>query len=616
MATPYRGFEVIFTQKEGDRESIQVTEFFTDEILFLERKEESFIEVKENRGLSLTFHSDSDESRLFMDGLDSLPLRGLERDQQNGEVYLSPNEKPVTLFDHTNNDYPLIPGIYQMRIIHHEKSYYAWVKVVPKQLDEAQWEQMKDELEQELEGLAKNHILKKSGLSTTMQGVSLSLLEQFFVINNRFSSVMAALTDLYRKVNYSIQKDYPSGSSRGLGVGYERQIGNESNRGYAFKTSSQSITYDLPENRLTKKIIESISKTLKEFIAEIEEIHKSRGTTVHLGIFPNGEIVSELGRLKGIAEKMKGAIQWIKTAPWYESVGGYRDSGIPFVMNSDSRYRALYQIYRELNNEKSKEQVQRSYSTQWKRSDKLYEIWGFVQMMKALTGDLGFTPVKGWIYNDDYKKSVYSSELAANTEVLFKRENISILLKYDALLPTQSRLTTVQNPLYTRGTHTRPDGRMDVYDNEIYIGSIIMDFKYRPRISIWNESLIYQSQLNEVMKQLVSYGDNVYSSYLFGANESPMIHRISPIHGVWAIYPKRSGIQSTHEFPDHKVSLIELTPGKDNGNFVGKIKYTLNQLIESGNHFRGMFINKHEGCSFASFEAVDSNSISMRWSKE
>jgi hypothetical protein len=353
MATPYSGFKVIFTQSGGDWENcIQVTEFFSDEILFLEKREESYIEVQENRGLTLTFHSDWEESKLFMDGLDSLPLRGLERDPQNGEVYLYPNEKPVTLFDHTNNFYPLIPGIYQIRIIHHGQPNYAWVKVVPKQLDEAQWEQMKDELEREMEGLAKDHLLKKSSLSSSMGGVSLSLLEQFFVINNRFSSVMAALTDLYRKVNYTIQKEYPSGRSRDLEGKYARQIGSESDRGYAIKTASQSIIYDLPENRLSKKIIESISKTLKEFISEIEEIQKSRGTTLHLGIFPNDEIYFELGRLKGKAGKMKGAIQWIKTAPWYETVGSYRDSSIPFVMNSDSRYRALFQIYRELNNEK------------------------------------------------------------------------------------------------------------------------------------------------------------------------------------------------------------------------------------------------------------------------
>jgi hypothetical protein len=40
-----------------------------------------------------------------------------------------------------------------------------------------------------------------------------------------------------------------------------------------------------------------------------------------------------------------------------------------------------------------------------------------------------------------------------------------------------------------------------------------------------------------------------------------------------------------------KLALIELTPGKENEHFVGKIKYTLDALIEIGIHFRGMFMN-------------------------
>jgi hypothetical protein len=130
---------------------------------------------------------------------------------------------------------------------------------------------------------------------------------------------------------------------------------------------------------------------------------------------------------------------------------------------------------------------------------------------------------------------------------------------------------------------------MDVYSEGIYIGSVIIDFKYRPRMVIWNENLIYHSQLNEVMRQLVSYGDNLYSTHLFGGNGSPMLHRISPIHEVWAIYPKRSGILNTHEYPDHKVSLIELTPGKENAHFVGKLAYTLDHLMETGLQFKGMY---------------------------
>ncbi|MEH7378244.1 hypothetical protein [Neobacillus drentensis] len=89
---------------------------------------------------------------------------------------------------------------------------------------------------------------------------------------------------------------------------------------------------------------------------------------------------------------MRGAIQWIKTAPWFESIGTYQSSDIPPVMNSDPRYRALYQLYRELKNEQFQLQNHQSYSG----TDKLYEIWGYLQFIKTLAGEeLGFVPEKG-----------------------------------------------------------------------------------------------------------------------------------------------------------------------------------------------------------------------------
>jgi hypothetical protein len=167
-------------------------------------------------------------------------------------------------------------------------------------------------------------------------------------------------------------------------------------------------------------------------------------------------------------------------------------------MNSDPRYRALYQLYRELNKEQEQGQIHHSYSFQWKRSDKLYEIWGYIQFIKSLMGEeLGFVPESGWIYSQEVNLKI--PELPSNTEIVFRRDNLRLHLVYEAKLPTQSVLTTAKKPLYTRGTHTCPDGRLDVYKDELFIGTIIYDFKYRPRSAIWNESLILSKKQNEVM---------------------------------------------------------------------------------------------------------------------
>jgi hypothetical protein len=278
---------------------------------------------------------------------------------------------------------------------------------------------------------------------------------------------------------------------------------------------------------------------------------------------------------------MRGVIQWIKTAPWFDRIGTYQSSTIPPVMNSDPRYRALYQLYRELKNEQFLLQIHQSYSYQWKRTDKLYEIWGYLQFIKTLAGEeLGFVAEQGWLYSQTLDgTSLLVPTLPSNTEVVFRKEDLRIHLVYEAHLPSQSRLTSTKEPLYTSGTHNCPDGRLDVYKNERFIGTIIFDFKYRPRNSIWNEQLIVKNQPNEVMRQLVSYGDNLHSPYLFGNGSHPFVSAISPVQEVWAIFPNRYGTSISEDFPDHKVSLIELTPGLDNGFFVEKLQVTIDRLV-------------------------------------
>lgn len=597
MAIPFNGFKVVFTQGFGEQEKqIEVEQFFIDEKVFYQKRDDCYIEVKENLGLTVTFQSASEDAQFFMDGLEIVPERKLAYDSVKGEVYLLPSEQPVTLFDHSNDYYPLIPGHYRIMIVYQAQQYYAWIKVLPKQLKEAQWETLKNEVEQELNGLARGLLLKKTGLHTRIQGISQGLLEQFFVINNRFSSVMTALSDLYRKANSKINKEYalvPKQKARLIDEKTVRHALSNPKNEHTSMIPIRALTYDLPENRLSKKIIESSSKTLMGFIEEVEIIQKRimdpQNTPVHLDRMEE-QTLAELEKLIEVAQKIRGAIQWIKTAPWYESVGIYKDSGIPYVMNSDSRYRALYQLYRELNNEQQQLQIHTSYSYQWKRSDKLYEIWGYIQFIKALSGEkLAFIPESGWIYNHGFhENNLLIPALPSNTEVVFRKNNLRLHLVYEARLPTQSRITTSKNPLYTRGTHTCPDGRLDVYMHEIYIGSIIFDFKYRPRNAIWNENLIYHGQQNEVMRQLISYGDNIYSNYLFGIDINPFVSRLSPIQEVWAIYPNRFGLSRSNDYPDHKVSLIELTPGQENGHFVEKIKKSIDSLIKTSEYFRNI----------------------------
>ena len=59
-----------------------------------------------------------------MDGLETLPEPRLLVDPVEGEVFLSPAEEPITLFDHSEKYYPLIPDLYRIVVVINEQRYY------------------------------------------------------------------------------------------------------------------------------------------------------------------------------------------------------------------------------------------------------------------------------------------------------------------------------------------------------------------------------------------------------------------------------------------------------------------------------------------------------------
>lgn len=320
MAIPSKGFEVIFSQRFGEQDHlIELDHFFTNELDILQSREEIFTEIKENIALTVIFRSNREDAQFFMDGLDTLPERMLAVDPLEGRVYLTPSEKPVTLFDNTKEYYPLIPGLYRIVVAYEGRRYFSWVKVIPKQMEEAQWETMKLEVEQEVSGLAREIIMKKNGLNTDMEGVSQGLLEQFIVINSRFLSVMAALSDLYQKINHRISKEYllvPKEKSRLIDEKTNRHRVSHPENKHVLMTPTSAINYDLPENRLAKKIIISISKTLTGFMDEVEKTERSiknpLGANTFRTLVEKERTLSELGKLAEIAGKMRRAISGLK----------------------------------------------------------------------------------------------------------------------------------------------------------------------------------------------------------------------------------------------------------------------------------------------------------------
>ncbi|ALC89412.1 hypothetical protein AM500_06155 [Bacillus sp. FJAT-18017] len=590
-------FTLGFLAGSADR---QVESFYQTEQELFDHVDSAVLEIPENIPLNVTFTSVDSTARMFMDGLDALPVGLLEQEGDGGEIFLKPSQSPLVLFQHNGDEYyPYIPGLYRIMVVSGEKPYFSWLRITPKQINADQWETMRDEVEAELRGLAQDLIRKSYGLPKDADiKLSPDILRQFRVIEHRFPAIMASITDLYKKINFAIKKEYqlmPEEKAKVVDEITIRHRVQHPDSDEWLLTPIKKINYDLPENRLAKKIVKSLIATLSKFIvsvenyqkelaAEIEALEQERFKTTST-ISRKRLILKDLGVYLDKSTKMRGALNWFRTAPWYGEVNQRMEARIPHVMTTDVRYRTLYQVQRELNNETINISFDQEYMYQWKRTDKIYEIWGFLQFVKLLQHEeLGFVPTGGWLYEmDNLIEDIIIPTIPPGTKITFGKENLTASLVYDGRIPSQSTETNMEKtPLYTRGTNNRPDGRLDLYEDGIYIGSLVFDFKYRPKGSIWKEDLISTNAQTTTMKQLVSYASNFSSSHLYGNRVNDYLRkRLRPVPEVWALYPKRLPSGASDYYEDHSVRLVELSPSFNNIHLVTELKEVINDIIQT-----------------------------------
>lgn len=172
----------------------------------------------------------------------------------------------------------------------------------------------------------------------------------------------------------------------------------------------------------------------------------------------------------------------------------------------------------------------------------------------------------------------------AGAGIVLEREadNVTLHLVYDKDLPRQSQDTDLERlPLFTRGINNRPDGRLDIYANASYAGSIIFEFKYRPLHGFWDTGAIIGTLRPKAMNQLISYASDIRSPHL----HTPYLdqrwrHSISPIHEVWAVFPgTASGGLYNELHEDHGVRLISLAPDTKLGGFIAALAASINTVL-------------------------------------
>lgn len=545
------------------------------------------IAFKEYEEVKILFRSQNAGDRIYFDGIDLLPEENCNRDEE-GNLYLAPSKTAQKMFEFSSSKYAIRVGTFAIRLVHDGRDYYQWFQVLPKNVNQREWQIMREELEEEMRGLSADMIKKSISIGESgTTSASNQELYHFFVMRKYMNQILAAFLDLKEKPNYKIEKIY----QREL-VHRISKMDSVTFRDYlkkgegkqSYLVPKRSCNYDLSENRWLKKIItfyenelhtfETSTKRYIELLRiELKELVEFRDKN-QISIELKKKTLSELEKYLESAKTISNLSRMIKEEEWYGQIKKDAPAFIPHVLIYDVRYNVFYKIYQELRQESVKIQWSEGYAYSQKRSETLYEIWCFVKICRFLISEeIGFEP-QGWIFDGFLKDRVLIPELMSGTVVEFVKEKFRIKLHYDEPLCRQLEDTTKENqPVFTKGRHYRPDIRMDLYKEEVYWCTIILEVKYR---KIQN---IIESRTSSCEAQIQEYKNELHSKYCRGLDENFALRKLNPVDRVWVLNPTHHE-GNIIDKEEEGIKLIQLIPGKNHQEIILELKEEITEAFD------------------------------------
>lgn len=531
-------------------------------------------ELAEDRAPGLTFTENQDiyirfdaprGFRFTMDGLDVVTIPGEER--ENGQTYIAPfrrQDQPLLLFE--GQDFPLVPGYYVLTVEGGGRSWYGLMEITPKYMGKQSWQDMRDELTDEIRTLSFDFMKKNIHISKALEGalgLNASMLLRFYTISSESSVVLSVLDELSHTANARMVlrlKQIRQEEGRRPDPHIRPQHVKERPGAERMPALRTEITRDVEENRFAKSILLALDHILQQFLEEIdgpirrleEKQAELRKYTWGLEYKTGEKALSRLSLYRRRARRIKDSISRVSRAPWFEEAGTATEGEVPMTVFMDPRYSVLYRLYKNLSDPAQSLDVSSFYQFQWKRTDKLYEMWSFLQFIKALTA-------KGWELEEGIsvirEEGRYRlSSLESGTEIKLRREGEEVHLTYDGILPASSADTDRENhPLYTNNSHRQPDLRLDYYKGGLYHGSLVADFKYRDLLFLWQD----ETRSASLRRQFNAYRD-MNTRFYRDLDETASLRDSRPVKEVWAVFPREIPGKSDE---DYSLRFIPLAPG-------------------------------------------------------
>ncbi|KZK37547.1 hypothetical protein P7266_1342 [Lactococcus cremoris] len=576
--------------------SINTRDFRDLELAFFKDFEDIFSngnmipEIKEFSEINVKFISEEKTDKLYLRELDDFELNN-RKDSGEDDLYFLPSQQNIIIYEHNKQDVPLVPGYYFFEVHSLSDKYFSAIKIIPKDLSSLQWENMRDEIESKVRGLSLDFIRRKR---TERRNASDKVApnDTFVKIKNLsedIPAVLSSLEALKKEAKVKIRKDYSwknNGSKAQIDFKTIKMMQKNPDRKGQLYSANRFLDYDTEENQWLKFILTHIlrfSKTSIEYLDRIlEVINKNFEKEVRFSNYRsqanNTFINSTHNHRKLEIEKLRKQlfsfyiyVNDFLGEKYFSSVSNRKSIFLPKTLVLSPKYNIVYKMYLKNIRTSNALHLDDSYNYFWRKTDLLYEIWTYIKTIDSLI-EMGFVPESGWIF--DYDSWVEPLPfLEDGTKVKMSRETTSVSVVFNEVLKGQSFRNTLDNPLKTSSNRKKPDIRIDLFDEQKYAGSIILDAKYKKLINIIS-SRYNTSSLN----QLRSYRNDPFSSII----DIPdyLLSHIKPVASVFAIYPISEGKSSPKDFDEQQLFFSELRPGYGFEQFTIDLSRQINERLD------------------------------------
>lgn len=546
-------FEVRFHSREGDR----VLEGFTTALDAPGADFTPGLSFAENQDISVLFRAPQG-FRLTMDGLDVVYVQGAYRD--GGEAFLTPDGRYTTVFEAKN--FPLVPGYYVVRAEGRGRVWKSIIEILPRYMGKQQWQDMRDELMGEIRRLSFDFMKRSMHIDPVLEGalgIESGMLLRFYIVNDLFDRVLHVTSELAHTANSRIALRTRRVRTETVREGAHTRTGPRTGAPYTAVRRVET-TWDVAENRFAKTILLRLDRNLRDFIEKIDEnIARVAGEQEEAKRYKKdyqyrlrSEAMKRFQSYRRRAARLALAIREARDAPWFAETETARVIAADTTVARDPRYAVLSQLHRNLRHPEESLSVSSFYRFQWKRTDKLYELWCVLTFVKALASK-GWQMEKGPAVTSDGSNYILES-LDAGTSLLMRRGAETLRLVYDDPIPASAADTDARTaPLYTNNPHRRPDLRIDYYRDEKYCGSLVADFKYRDIYKLWGD----RATSAELRLQFNAYRD-MNTKFYRDMDERTSLRDSRPVKEVWAVFPKETPAAADE---DYSLRFIALAPG-------------------------------------------------------